>query len=111
MANKALFLLDIFYLLILNKVEKLEMKKLREHFVAGFIIHLCCVIVFFGLSAITSLMRYSDITHFLIHTRSGVMEIEWWQLYLCSLVVPVTVSIIELFNTLKKRLYHKKNNE
>ena len=87
------------------------MKKLRNYFVEGFIIHLCCVIVFFGLSAITSLIRYSDITHFLIYTRTGVMEIKWWQLYLCSLVVPVTVSIIELFNTLKKRLYDKKNNE
>lgn len=87
------------------------MKKLRNHFVERFIIHLCCVIVFFGLSAITSLIRYSDITHFLIYTRTGVMEIKWWQLYLCSLVVPVTVSIIELFNTLKKRLYDKKNNE
>jgi hypothetical protein len=87
------------------------MKKLKNHFVEGFIIHLWCVIVFFGLSAITSLIRYSDITHFLIHTRTGVMEIKWWQLYLCTLVVPGTVSIRELFNTFKKRLYHKKNNE
>lgn len=87
------------------------MKKWRNHLVEGFIVHLCCVIVFFGLSAITSLIHYSDITHFLIHTRNGVMEIKWWQLYLCSLVVPVIVSIIELINILKKRLYQKKNNK
>lgn len=87
------------------------MKKLRNHLVEGFIIHLCCVIVFFGLSAIASLIHYSDITHFLIHTRNGIMEIKWWQLYLCSLVVPVTVSIIELFHLLKERLYHNKNNQ
>lgn len=105
------FLLDIFYPLTLNRVEKLEMKKLRDYFVEGFIIHLCCVIVFFGLSAITSLMRYSDIAHFLLHTRNGVKEIEWWQLYLCSLVVPVTVLIIELFSALKNWLYHRKNDE